>query len=83
MLVKRTVAGFVFIVDWGLFLWKAFICTTNVRFIHDAMLWKRPGCTAGFLVLCIVPTIFYMLKVKVMSYYIYRLFGIGTAGKSL
>lgn len=47
------------------------------------MLWKRPGCTAGFLVLCIVPIIFYMLKVKVMSYYIYRLFGIGTAGKSL
>ena len=63
----------------------AFVCTcmANSQFIHSLMLWKILGYTAGFLVLCIVPTIFYMLKVIVMSYYIYRLFGIGTAGKSL
>ena len=44
----------------------AFICTcmANSQFIHSIMLWKILGYTAGFLVLCIVLTIFVCRKLR-------------------
>lgn len=44
----------------------AFTCTcmANSQFIHSLMLWKILGYTAGFLVLCIVLTIFICRKLR-------------------
>ena len=44
----------------------AFVCTcmANSQFIHSLMLWKILGYTAGFLVLCIVLTIFICRKLR-------------------
>ena len=47
-------------------LLAAFACTcmANAKFIHSLMLWKVLGYTAGFLVVCIVLTVFTYHKLK-------------------
>lgn len=44
----------------------AFVCTcaANASFIHNALLWEMLGCTAAFLVVCVVLTIFICRKLK-------------------
>lgn len=42
----------------------ACICMANAEFIHSLMLWKVLGYSAGFLVLCIVLTVFTYHKLK-------------------
>ncbi len=49
-----------------IFLLAAFICTcaANAQFIHDAVLWKLLGYTAGFLAVCMALTVFVCHKLK-------------------
>ncbi len=54
------------LIEAVIFLLAAFFCTcmANARFIHDAMLWKILGCTAGFLIACITLTVLVCHKLK-------------------
>lgn len=49
-----------------IFLLAAFTgtCMANARFIHSVLLWKMLGYSAGFLILCIVLTVFTCRKLR-------------------
>jgi hypothetical protein len=49
-----------------IFLLAAFICTcaANAQFIHNAVLWKLLGYTAGFLAVSVALTVFVCHKLK-------------------
>ncbi len=49
-----------------IFLLAAFICTcaANAQFIHNAVLWKLLGYTAGFLAVSVALTVFVCYKLK-------------------
>jgi hypothetical protein len=64
--VLISVTAFWCMVETIISLAAAFVCTCMAisQFIHSLILWKILGYTAGFLVLCIVLTIFICRKLR-------------------